>query len=333
MGNGGNNLTKATRREESIEGFLARVRKVDRAKRRHVFGTLFLVVLVGLSVWLYLGFGADGSSNPPWLEPLRVAVIGIATGWITTLITTEDSEKTFSGLNESIEAIICTKDNLTNRIQAIDSELSAFKDERQKLELVNEANGMRAFGIEKIGLRDEVFAGTDYWKGFLTGAMQTLVVSGRTLNKWLDPQEGLDDAFRDALRRICENGGRVTLVIYSETALKDSPDPDEELVERQALFEFLAGDDVLATACGEKGKGSLRVVEREALPYLFCENDGSILAAPYFEKSKNDDTLMYEVRKNSRLGRKYHSDVGYLCNSGKRIDAIALAQSAKPEGQ
>ena len=322
----GKAIANAAVSEESVDGFRARVRKVDHAKRRYVISAVVLVVLACLSVWLYIGFGPNPLSNPPWLEPTRVAVIGIATGWITTLITSEDSEKAFSGLNESIEAVIITKDNLSDRVRTIDAELECFREERRKLELVNEAKGMRSIGIEKIGLRDEVFAETNYWKRFLAEATHMLVLSGRTLNKWLDPQEELDVAFRDALRRICVEGGRVTLVIYSEAALKDSPDPDEELAERRELFEFIARDDVLAKACTQREGGSLRVVERETLPYLFCENDDSILAAPYFEKSKNDDTLMYSVRKNSRLGRKYHGDVSYLCKCGTRIDAIALAK-------
>lgn len=156
----------------------------------------------------------------------------------------------------------------------------------------------------------------DFWISLLHETNDKLVLSGRTLNRWL---EGTMQApFERNLKRILQNGGDVTLVIYS-----DLPTTEEE-AEKETLRQFL--EDKIFPACVQKEKGRFRkkkklklnIVEIDILPYLYNSNENRIIVAPYFKYVDNSNNIMFNLKRDCKYGLEYVRDFEKIIIHGKK---------------
>ena len=169
----------------------------------------------------------------------------------------------------------------------------------------------------------------DFWISLLLETNDKLVLSGRTLNRWLE--SSMQAQFEKNLKRILQNKGDVTLIIY-----KNLPGPAEEQ-ERVALREFL--ENKIFPLCIHMSKGhyvkkknvKLNIIEVEILPYLYTSNENRIIVAPYFKYVENSNNIMFSLKRDCKYGSEYVRDFEKIIANGKKNDWLSEFLKRKNE--
>lgn len=148
----------------------------------------------------------------------------------------------------------------------------------------------------------------EFWISLLLETNDKLVLSGRTLNRWLEG--AMQAPFEKNLKRIIQNKGAVTLIIY-----KDLPN-EEEQSEKKRLYEFL--ENAIFPICVQwssknnrfekKRKIKLKIYEVDILPYLYTSNENRIIIAPYFKYVNNSNNIMFNLKRDCKYGVEYIRD-------------------------
>ena len=158
----------------------------------------------------------------------------------------------------------------------------------------------------------------DFWISFMLETNEKLVLSGRTLNRWLEGS--MQKLFEENLKRILQNNGDVTFVIY-----KNLP-TSEEQAEKERLHEFLENN--IFPVCVQKSqkngnykmkKGiNLNIIEIDILPYLYNSNESCIIVAPYFKYVDNSNNIMFILKRDCKYGLEYIRDFEKIIANGEK---------------
>jgi adenine C2-methylase RlmN of 23S rRNA A2503 and tRNA A37 len=164
-------------------------------------------------------------------------------------------------------------------------------------------HGLESKGIIEIRDRDDY----DYffWKSFIRLSKNKLILSGKTLNRWLD--QNLKEDFTYTLRRlVSQEASSVSLVIYK--------DPDNETAEKEKLRRFL--EDEIFEHC--KNKSSLCIYEVDNLPYLFSSNEEHIMIGTYFANVSNVKNLLFILKADCTYGYSCINDFNYIIEKAEK---------------
>lgn len=108
------------------------------------------------------------------------------------------------------------------------------------------------------------------------------------------------------MKRLIKNGSEVILIIYKNL------DGETENKEKEDLKVIL--EEEIFPICLQKKKGRLeirknfKILEVEALPYLYNRNDYTTIVGPYFQNVDNDRNIMFVLENNSKFEVAYKKD-------------------------
>lgn len=178
-------------------------------------------------------------------------------------------------------------------------------EEVEKLgQIIDVLDSKETLGIKKIISRTD--KADTLWLDMLKQANKRLIVSGRTLNRWLE--KSLENEFLEAITRVINQGGEVILVIY-----KDLPS-EQERKERDALKKLLTQrvfpHCVKKVGAKYQRKKDLRfnIFEVNSLPYIYTANDFELVVSQYFQYASNNDNVMFQLCPDSKYGHAYEND-------------------------
>lgn len=220
-------------------------------------------------------------------ESIKSLLLGIISSIVASLIFYSFSEVVFDSRHKEIEEL----QSITNTLE-----------------------GLQTKGILSIRGRNEFEQ--DFWISLLLETNDKLVLAGRTLNRWLEGS--MQAQFERNLKRILQNKGDVTLIIY-----KNLSDPTAEQ-EKDALREFL--ENKIFPLCirkldkgyARKKKIKLKIIEVEFLPYLYTANENRIIVAPYFQYVENSNNIMFNFKRECKYGLEYVRDIEKIIANGDK---------------
>ncbi|MCI9560682.1 MAG: hypothetical protein HFG52_16055 [Lachnospiraceae bacterium] len=222
-------------------------------------------------------------------EPVKSLLLGVISSIIASLIFHLFSEIVFDSRHKEIEELQSITRTLTE---------------------------MQTKGILSIRGRNEF--DKEFWISLLRETNDRLVLSGRTLNRWIEGS--IKAAFEENLKRILQSGGEVTLIIYKELP------GEEEQKEKDALRKFL--EDKIFSICIQKSMKSgncskkknikLNIYEIDILPYLYNSNENSIIVAPYFKYVDNSNNIMFNLKRDCKYGSEYVRDFEKIIAAGQK---------------
>lgn len=232
------------------------------------------IVLVGILFYVFLQKGQDISNLP-------------AIGFIISIASSISASMIFSVLEDNV--------------------FSSKKDE-QLARLSNATHileAMKTKGIIQLQCRNEYER--TYWSNFLRTADSRLILSGKTLYRWIDDTE-LRDLFGTIITKKVLAGCEVTFIIYKEQSL-DPNDKEERIKVRDYLFKEIFPKIYKS---GKPINGKLVIKETENLPYFYIMNGIESLAMPYFAHVSNSSNLAYRMSCDNSLNSSYYDDYKYI---------------------
>lgn len=156
-----------------------------------------------------------------------------------------------------------------------------------------------------------------FWISVLRETNDKLVLSGRTLNRWLEGS--MKAQFEKNLKRILQNKGDITFIIYKNLV------GSEEEQEKVALREFL--ENKIFPLCINRTKDhgyikrkniKMNIVEVDILPYLYTSNENRIIVAPYFKYVENSNNIMFCLKRDCKYGLEYIRDFEKIIANGQK---------------
>lgn len=186
-------------------------------------------------------------------------------------------------------------------------------EEKEKLEKdierLNEIYGFAVnnnMGILKIEKRSSY--NYDFWKNFLKSTENTCIISGRTLNRWLEKQ--IRQEFADTLKNLIQNDGKITFVIYKNPEDEGEKEEKEEFKEflEEEIFPYLYKKEKPFLHKHRKKSKCIKIYEVDILHYLYTANDNMVVVAPYFQYTENIENIMFSLDVNSIFGKMYSKD-------------------------
>lgn len=159
---------------------------------------------------------------------------------------------------------------------------------------------------------------THFWISFLRETNKRLVLSGRTLNRWLVHE--VKSEFAENLKRILDSKGEIILIIYKDLQ------EEAEKREKEKLRTFLCEN--IFPLCVKRSKRSKRVqlkkdikltiAEVDVLTYLYNENDNKIIVAPYFQHVDNGNNIMFVLKQDCKYGSAYSRDFQSIIDNASK---------------
>ena len=234
------------------------------------------IVIIGVFFFIYLHVG-NNVENLPLI------------GFIISIVSSICASMIFSVLEDNV---FSTKK---------DEQLAKLSNATHVLE------NMKTKGIIQLRCRHEYES--RYWSDFLRTADSKLILSGKTLFRWIDDSE-LRDIFAGIITKKVMNGCVVTFIIYKEESLNQN-----DRVERAKFKEYLF-QKIFPRIYKEGGKpkGKLTIKETERLPYFYIMNGVESLAMPYFAHVSNSANLAYRMKCDNTLNQSYYDDYQHIIN-------------------
>lgn len=243
-------------------------------KKRKILIICFIVILLIIMPIVYVNVRNNDA---------KAILLGIISSIIASSIFYIFSEVVFESKTEEIEIL----KQIISSIEAIETK-----------------------GI--IDIRGRAEFESDFWIRFAESTNKKWIISGRTLNRWLE--NDIKENFRTNIIRILKGKGEIDFIIYKNLE-------GEELQEKKALHDFLAKE--IFPICVKKEKNKyikkrdikLLIYEVDNLPYLYNANENEIIVAPYFTHIENSNNIMFVLRRSYKYGAEYARDFQYLIRS------------------
>jgi len=176
-----------------------------------------------------------------------------------------------------------------------------FNDTTDKIDelrkITEMLHGLESKGIIEIRGRDDY--DYSFWNSFIRSSQNRLILSGKTLNRWLN-QNLIKDFTRTLKRLVSQEASSVSLIIYKN--------PDNEESEKEKLKKFL--EDEIFEHC--RDDSSLCIYEVDNLPYLFSSNEESIIIGTYFSNVSNAMNLLFVLKPDCPYGFSCTNDFNYI---------------------
>lgn len=174
-------------------------------------------------------------------------------------------------------------------------------------QMITALENMQTKGILAIKGRSELES--DFWIKFAESTNEKLVISGRTLNRWLE--NDIKDKFKKNIIRILKGKGEISFIIYKHLEGKENK-------EKEFLHDFLVEE--IFPVCVRRNNNSyvkktsmrLSIFEVDKLPYLYNANEKEIIVAPYFMHIDNNNNIMFVLQRSNRHGAEYTRDFQYI---------------------
>lgn len=163
--------------------------------------------------------------------------------------------------------------------------------------------------ISQIEYRDEI--GDAFWNSFISNTKGELILSGKTLNRWIITPAKKED-FCHRIEGLLNNGGDVYFVIYKVDSL-GSDDQEEREALRKCLVDFIFPSII------KNQKGSLIIKETSKLPYFYISNRIQSVTMPYFEHHENNRNLALIIKADTRLDNMYYSDYKKIIDNADAV--------------
>jgi hypothetical protein len=165
-------------------------------------------------------------------------------------------------------------------------------------------------GIRK--LQNRADTDTDFWISFLRSTDKTLVLSGRTLHRWIE--EPIRAEFEKAIIKISKNKGKIKLIVKNPDKLSAEDGTEYKAVRsffNQNIFTQYLGKTIL-----------MSYVER--IPYIYCANDHRVIFSLYFDDTEatNDKNLCFELVSSSPQAKSIAADMRRII--GSHSEAVNL---------
>lgn len=191
-----------------------------------------------------------------------------------------------------------------------------------KLEEINVLNQMihvleRVQTKGMLDIRERSEFESEFWINFAENTDKEWVLSGRTLNRWLN--DNIRESFKKNIIKILKRKGNVTFVIYKNLKGEEEREKEElrDFVYKEIFPKFTKKEGIL----GKKKKINinLKILEVDELAYLYNSNDNEIIVAPYFAHNNNNDNLMFVLKKSCRCGEAYVNDFSYIIKHANNV--------------
>ena len=235
---------------------------------------VFIIVSVIIIIALYVIYNRLGLKIENF--PLLAFIISVVASILASLVYSILDDFFFKTKQDELI------DKLTQSTQMIDSMITK--------------------GIVRLQYRNEI--SDEYWNSFIINAGDTLILSGKTLYRWIRFEE-LKSIFTLYLVKKIKAGCKVTFVIYKVDNLQGR---DQQ--ERDDFKKFL-NEEIFSKIYrkNESTKGSLTIKETEILPYFYITNGIESVVMPYFANVSNDKNLALILKSNNnKLDRTYLED-------------------------
>jgi len=163
----------------------------------------------------------------------------------------------------------------------------------------------------------------EFWISLLLETNNKLILSGRTLNRWLEG--AMQVPFEKNLKRIIQNKGTVTLIIYKDLPNKEEQDEKKILREflENAIFPICVQWSTKSKRYKRKEKIKLRIYEVDILPYLYTSNENRIIIAPYFKHVDNSNNIMFSLKRDCKYGTEYVRDFEKIIQNAQENDWLS----------
>ena len=214
--------------------------------------------------------------------------------------------------NSDIKAILLgiVSSIIASSIFYIFSEV-VFENKVEEIEILKQMitvlEEIQTKGILAIKGRSEL--ASDFWIDFAENTNEKWIISGRTLNRWLE--NDIKEKFKRNIIRILKGKGEITFIIYKNLE-------GEENKEKEVLRDFLYNE--IFPVCVKKQKNkyvkkqdmNLSILEVDKLPYLYNANENEIIVAPYFTHIENSNNIMFVLKRSHRHGAEYSRDFQHV---------------------
>ncbi len=195
----------------------------------------------------------------------------------------------------------------TKQDEQLDQQERQLEEFKMTLKVLSD---MQTHGILRLKKRNEY--DNQFWKEFLRDAKGKLILSGKTLHKWLEFDE-LKEEFKNTIINKLESGCEIIFIIYEKNSLNENDKKEREYV-KQFLFEHIFPKIYQNGKKVKRIKGSLVIKETPSLPYFFISNGTESLAMPYFAYKSNNENLTYGMKIDNPLSKIYYEDYSNIIN-------------------
>ena len=267
-------------------------RVMKKSRARFIF--MFIsAIIIGVLVVVYINL-PQSKANIPYIT----FVFGVLTSVVASLLYSVISDLCFyTKQDEQIEeSLRC---------------ISLYETIADKLDNTTDVmTNMTTKGITNLCLRNEI--PYKYWNSFVKNAKDYLILSGKTLHRWIEnPEEA--EIFSGNLLNILEQGCKVTFVIYKRDSLIG-----DDIEERDQLKTFLYSKVFPKIFSKDRSpKGSLNIKETDRLPYFYITNGIESITMPYFANESNDKNLALIMKANNEINGTYYSDYSKIINKAQ----------------
>lgn len=152
---------------------------------------------------------------------------------------------------------------------------------------------------------------SDFWIEFAESTNEKWVISGRTLNRWLE--NNIREKFKKNILRILKGKGEINFIIYKN--LEGEENKEKELFHdflKREIFPFCVKKEKNQNRYVKKQNMKLTILEVENLPYLYNANEKEIIVAPYFNYIENGNNIMFVLKRSHRHGQEYSRDFQHI---------------------
>lgn len=299
--------------------------------KKHTAGNvLFILASVGI-IWLLFTYfkdkGADAKEVPEYAFAVSVVASIIASlvySYLQDQFLSTKQDKQFETLENTTNALSNTLQNTTQKLSMALNDTTKSLSETLN-NTTNILSDMQTKEILRLKKRNEY--NDEFWGNFIKAANSNLVLSGKTLYKWIEHSD-LKEVFKSTIIKKLNEGCDITFIMYKLESL-DGNDREERKVFKQFMF-----DSIFPLIFNNGNKPKLKIKETTILPYFYITNDIESLAMPYFATVSNEGNLTYGMKSGCGLDKSYSTDYRHIINTAeecKWIDEYLNGKDPKSE--
>lgn len=283
--------------------------------KKHTAGNVLFILASGCIIWLLFTFYKDKGANAQEAPEFAFAVSVIASIIASLVYSYLQDQFLSTKQDKQFRILEDTTNSLSNTLQDTTQSLSnTLQDTTKSLsEALNNTTSilsdMQTKEILRLKKRNEY--NDEFWGNFIKAANSNLILSGKTLYKWIEHAD-LKEVFRLTIIKKLNEGCDITFVMYKLEALDDN-DTEERKVFKQFLF-----NEVFPFIYDNGKKPKLKIRETKILPYFYITNDIESMAMPYFATVSNEGNLTYGMKSGSGLDKSYSSDYRHIINTAEK---------------
>lgn len=174
---------------------------------------------------------------------------------------------------------------------------------------------MSKYGIIDVRVRDDF--NNNFYKTIYSRTMNTLIISGHSLNNTINPRKVADlrQAFIKAIIQVLRNDGMVKILLQSV-----EPNDNVAQSKRNNFISFVEDlvNQIARTSIREKWKNidaiceHLLIKQIDDLRYFIVQTDATALISHYKMAQHNENIYVFQVDPSGSFGSLYLNDFDYI---------------------